>query len=370
MSEPSLSLRLRQDVPIPLDVEVTCSRGEVLALVGPSGSGKSTTLRSIAGLYTPREAYIRCNGSVWADTQAGISQPPHLRRAGLVFQSYALFPHMNALSNIMAAMGHVPRSARAARARSLLSLVHLDGLEGRRPAELSGGQQQRVAIARALARDPDVLLLDEPFSAVDKATRQRLYGELAELRQKLSIPIVLVTHDFDEAARLADRMCLLDRGKVLQIGVPADVLARPVSVTAARLVNLKNLFFGTILRHDADRTLIDWNGRVIAATRHEAFPPGERIAWALPSTQVILQRQDAKEREQALNLLSGVVADVVSLSESTAIAVEIHGADAPVLSMTVPSHFVRRTGISRGAPVAVQLLIDGIHVMSAGDGVA
>ncbi len=363
VAEPALSVALTQSGPIPLDVRFECAGRETLALVGPSGSGKTTILRAIAGLYRPQAATIRCNGAVWSDVNAGVFLPPHRRRVGMVFQHYALFPHMDALANVAAAMSHLPAGKRAAKARELLSLVHLDGLEGRMPSQLSGGQQQRVAVARALARDPEVLLLDEPFSAVDKATRQRLYGELAELKARLAMPIVLVTHDFDEAARLAERMCLIERGAVLQVGEPGEVLARPVGVAAARIVDLKNMFAARILRHRARHTLLDWNGRTLVAGPHRQFAMGEEIVWALPSTQVILFRKsDAGPRE---NLLQGTVARLATLSESTALSVRLAGADAPELSMTVPAHFVRRTGIAIGAPVAVRLLADGIHIMKA-----
>src|SRR6185312_510541 len=142
------------------------------------------------------------------------------------------------------------------------------------PAELSGGQQQRVAMARALARDPQALLLDEPFAAVDRVTRQKLYRELADLRGTLAMPIVLVTHDLDEAAMLADRMCILHRGRTLQIGTPYDVMARPVDATVARLVDLRNVFDATISAHGLGRTLIDWRGVTLEVTAAPAFAIG------------------------------------------------------------------------------------------------
>jgi molybdate transport system ATP-binding protein len=234
----SLQVRLRQAGPIPLDVELSCQEGELFALVGPSGSGKSTVLRSIAGLYQPQHGMIMSNGAAWLDTEHAIDVPPHLRRVGLVFQSYALFPHKTALGNVAAALGHRPAAERKRRAHELLALVHLTGLEDRRPATLSGGEQQRVAVARALAREPAVLLLDEPFSAVDRRTRRLLHDELAGLRRAVRIPIVLVTHDLDEAATLADRICVLDRGETLQAGAPADVMAHPVSRRVADALDL------------------------------------------------------------------------------------------------------------------------------------
>jgi molybdate transport system ATP-binding protein len=148
---------------------------------------------------------------------------------GLVFQEHALFPHLSALANVAAALGDLPRSQRPARAAELLRRVHLDGLEARKPHQLSGGQRQRVAIARALARDPKVLLLDEPFSAVDRRTRTRLHAEIAALREGLSIPMLLVTHDIDEVARLADRIAVLDAGVLKLVGTPAEALSDPVA---------------------------------------------------------------------------------------------------------------------------------------------
>ncbi len=174
-------------------------------------------LRAIAGLYRPEHALITCAGERWTDTAANVFLPPHNRRVGYVFQSYALFPHLTALGNVEAALTHRPRGQREARARELLALMHLDGLETRKPGALSGGEQQRVALARALAREPRVLLLDEPLSAVDRRTRRQLRGELAALRSAVPIPIVLVTHDLDEAIALADRLIVMDRGEILQV---------------------------------------------------------------------------------------------------------------------------------------------------------
>ena len=228
----------RQAAPMPLDLSVACSEGELLAVVGPSGSGKSTLLRTIAGLYRPKEARVTCGGEVWSDAARGIHLPTYRRQVGMVFQSYALFPHMTALANVGAALGHLPRPLREDRARELLELMHLGGFALHRPAELSGGQQQRVAVARALARDPVVLLLDEPFSAVDRPTRRRLHDDLSRLRGSVQIPIVLVTHDLDEAVGLADRMVVLDRGTVLQAGKPSAVLATPASLRVAEILDL------------------------------------------------------------------------------------------------------------------------------------
>lgn len=245
MGEPSpvpgshgLDVRLQQDGPIPLDVAWHCSAGRTVAIIGPSGAGKTTVLRSIAGLYQPTTARIVCRGRPWADTAQHLWRAPHERRTGLVFQSYALFPHLSARANVELALGHRPTAQRRAEAESLLTRVGLGGAGDRLPRALSGGEQQRVALARALAREPDVLLLDEPFSAIDRRTRRRLQADLATLRSELSAPIVLVTHDLDEATMLADDLLVLDRGMVLQAGPVADVLRAPASPMVAELLDL------------------------------------------------------------------------------------------------------------------------------------
>ncbi|MDM7929184.1 sulfate/molybdate ABC transporter ATP-binding protein [Blastomonas fulva] len=212
----ALAIALRQDAPIPLDFRLEVARGETVALVGPSGAGKTTVLRCIAGLHRATEAKVVCNGQVWADTAAGIDLAARDRRVGFVFQSYALFPHMTARQNVMEAMLDIGAQEREAEAQRLLAQMQLEGLEDRRPAQLSGGQQQRVALARALARKPDILLLDEPFSAVDHPTRRQLHRSIEAVRALSDLPIVMVTHDIEDAARIADRLCLVIEGTMVE----------------------------------------------------------------------------------------------------------------------------------------------------------
>jgi molybdate transport system ATP-binding protein len=209
-----------------------------MALVGPSGSGKTTTLRAIAGLYSPAKGWVVCNGSVWFDTATKINVSTRSRRIGLVFQSYALFPHLTAIENVAEALGDRPRDTRVDEARALLARMHLEGVHARRPAQLSGGQQQRVAVARALARRPDVLLLDEPFSAVDRVTRRKLRRELVELRRDLPMPTILVTHDLDDVVRLADRVCVMNGGAILQRGSVTEVMQNPANQALVELLDL------------------------------------------------------------------------------------------------------------------------------------
>lgn len=364
-AEPGLTLTARQPGPIPLDAALEVAPGELVALLGPSGSGKSTLLRVIAGLYRPAAGRVTCRGEVWLDTMAGISRPPQRRRVGLVFQSYALFPHLTALANVAVAMGHRPPAEHERRARELLALVHLAGLEGRRPAALSGGQQQRVAVARALAREPAVLLLDEPFSAVDLVTRRKLQRELAELRRGLAMPILLVTHDLDEAAALADRIAILHHGRTLQSGPPVEVLDRPRDAEVARLVGHRNLFPGEVQGHrpEAGLTLVRGLGRTLEARLQPEWPPGAAVTWLVPPDRVVLHRRDRPSRGEHENPLAGRVGELVVLGETAQVTALLDGSPERPLAFSVPAHVARRNGLAVGIAIGVSLLAEGIHLM-------
>jgi len=362
-----LHLSLHQREPIPLDASFDCMPGEVLALVGPSGGGKTTILRAIAGSYRPQHGRISVNDETWYDTDAAVCVPCHRRTVGMVFQNYALFPHMNAAANVMSALRHLTRRERTARATELLSLVNLAGLEDRKPAALSGGQQQRVAVARALARQPRVLLLDEPFSAVDKATRQRLYREIAELRRVLDMPVILVTHDLDEAAMLADRLAVLHRGRVLQIGAPEEVAVKPESAEVARLLDLRNVFDGEVVHHDPDSgyTILDWNGKRLEASHRPHWSPGARVSWVVPEGFVLLHRRDRPSRGEHENPVRGSIEATFVTGQTTHITLRPHHDAMLPVHFTVPSHVARRNKIVTGVEATVSLLAEGIHLMPA-----
>ncbi|MBO0749440.1 MAG: sulfate/molybdate ABC transporter ATP-binding protein [Porphyrobacter sp.] len=211
------------------NVDLTVRDGEFLALLGPSGSGKTTLLRIIAGLAFPDEGRVRFNGEDVTDL------PVAERKVGFVFQNYALFRHMSVLDNVGFGLSVRPRAQRPskvkirARARELLDLVQLGGLGERYPAQLSGGQQQRVALARALAVEPQLLLLDEPFGALDAKVRKELRRWLRQLHEQMGLTSIFVTHDQEEALELADRVVVLDRGVIEQIGTPEEVYMTPRS---------------------------------------------------------------------------------------------------------------------------------------------
>ena len=216
-----------------LDVELAVAPGECLALAGPSGAGKTSALRVAAGLLRPAEGRVEANGEIWLDTARGIDVPADRRRCGYVFQDYALFPHLSAWQNVAYPLRGLSRHERRSRALDLLERFGLAARAEARPRTLSGGERQRVALARALARSPEVLLLDEPLSALDARTRAGAARELAAVLRESDAPALLVTHDFAEAAQLGDRVGIIDKGEVVQQGTASELAAAPRSAFVA-----------------------------------------------------------------------------------------------------------------------------------------
>lgn len=233
----SLQVSLTAALPdFTLDVAFETSASGIAALFGPSGAGKSLTLRHLAGLERADRGRIRLGERLLLDVGEGLFVPPQERRIGLVFQEYALFPHLDVRSNIAFGLHHRDREARRARVAELLELVGLRGYERRSPRSLSGGERQRVALARALAPEPELLLLDEPFAALDFRVRGELRRALGDIQRLTSVPMILVTHALEDVRALADTLVLMDRGSVVALGPTDDLLRRPPSPKAADLV--------------------------------------------------------------------------------------------------------------------------------------
>ncbi len=374
----ALHVEIDQHEPMPLHGAVQCQPGELLALVGPSGAGKTSLLRCLAGLMRPQRGVIRVGDEVWVDTQAGVFVPPQRRHVGLVFQNYALMPHLSALDNVALALLHRPRSQRRAEAARWLEHVRLTPQQmQRRPANLSGGQQQRVAVARALARQPRLLLLDEPFSAVDQMNRQGLYGLLADLRKDLAIPIILVTHDMVEARHLADRLVVMDQGQVLQSGTPAHIYRSPRNARVADLVGVQNRFQGVWLgpRDEADRAAgagwLQWHladgspSPLQLRVRDKGkIPPGQRVTWVVQGDGLHLDGERAAGSytpgtcEQAL---ATTVRTVRNLGETTMASASVDG--LPGVELRLVRSGPLRQVLQPGQPLRVWLDCDWVHVM-------
>src|SRR3954452_16095620 len=284
----SITVR-RGGVTIDLDLDV--ADGEVLAVLGPNGAGKSTVLRVLAGLLPPDDGRVVVDGDVWDDVGAGVHVPTHRRRLGMVFQDYLLFPHLSALENV--AFGLRTRGTARAEARrravDWLARVGLADLGDRRPAQLSGGQAQRAALARALAPDPGLPLLDEPLSALDARTRLTVRAELRRHLAEFGGSTVLVTHDPVDAMALADRVVVVEQGRVVQVGTPADVNRRPRTDYVARLAGL-SLLSGT-----GEGTIVRLDGGGVVAVAEQAAGPV--FAAVRPeSVALYLSRPDGSPR--------------------------------------------------------------------------
>jgi molybdate transport system ATP-binding protein len=285
----------------------------VVALFGPSGAGKTLTLQCLAGLVRPDAGRIVVGGTVFFDGARGIDVATQRRRLGYVFQRYALFPHLSVADNVGYGLHGRPRAERRRRTGLVLERLGLGALAARRPWELSGGQQQRVALGRALAVDPDLLLLDEPLSALDAPLRRQLRQELMAIVREWGKATVLVTHDLAEAFQLADRVVVYEGGRVVQQAPKTELLSAPASERVARLMGVRNILIGTVLKATPDRIQLRWRGQTLEAVNsptHSYLPePGAPLSFFIRPEYVRLIRKDRAPADALhhMNLMAGRV---------------------------------------------------------------
>jgi molybdate transport system ATP-binding protein len=289
-----------------LDVTFTLERG-LTVLFGPSGSGKTTILRAIAGLATPDAGKISLGDRVYFDSSTGQNIPVQLRRTGLVFQDSLLFPHLTAEQNVRYGMKAGSELEKRKRARELLGMLGIGYARERNPRELSGGEQQRVALARALASEPAVMLLDEPLSAVDVATRSRLLQEIVEVQRRWQIPFLHVTHSPAEAVRAGDWVLVLDQGEIVQEGLPLEIFNSPKSLTLARVLGTENIFAGNILSQSEEDgiSVVDLKALRLNVS-YNGLRPGTQATLGIRAEDIIVSLEPVLHTS-ARNLLQGVV---------------------------------------------------------------
>ena len=315
----------------------------VLILFGPSGSGKTTLLRCLAGLEWPEEGRIQFGATTWVDTASNIRLSPQARRVGYMSQDYALFPTHTVIGNIEYGLSDLPTEARQERVRELIALLQLQGLEQAKPAQLSGGQQQRVALGRAIARRPQLLLLDEPLSALDAPTRVKLCGELRALLTQQAIPAIVVTHDWAEALTLGDIIAVMNAGQVLQVGSPQEVFSRPANAEVAKIVGIETVIQGHVVANDNGLATVSVNGATLKGLGADVN--GAAVYVCIRAEDVLLE-QAGSGITSARNHLSGHVTEVVP--------------QGVLVTVTFDCGFPLRAVITRGAREELGLEIGSV----------
>jgi molybdate transport system ATP-binding protein len=325
-----------------LELALEAEPGVCLALVGPSGAGKSTVLRAIAGLHRPDHGRVALAEDVWLETAAGTDLPPERRSCGYLFQDYALFPHLTAWRNVAFGLEGLPRAERRRRAEAALARFGVAGLADASPTALSGGERQRVALARALARDPAVLLLDEPLAALDARTAAAAARELGATLARTAAPTVLVTHDFSEAALLADEIAVIDRGRIVQRGTAGELSARPVSAFVADFAGAAVLF--GVASPSSGATIVELDGGgTVASSDRVAGPVGVAVyPW-----EITLEPAGAAPHGSALNRLEARVSSVTEVGNRARIGLL---ASQP-FAAEITTESVKRLGLAPGAVV-------------------
>ena len=337
---------------------------EIAVLFGRSGAGKTLTLEAIAGLVAPDSGHIELNGHAAFDAASGVNLRPYERDVGYLVQNYALFPHLSVRDNIAYGISDLPAVERRRRVAAFVSLLELDGLEERRPAQISGGQSQRVALARALVRRPRVLLLDEPFAALDAAMRTVLRRQLRHLVGDLGLSALLVTHDLSEAYAMADRIAVIDRGRVLQMGPRDAVLNQPVSVRAAELVNVRNILPGRVIQREGEGLAVQTGiGRLIAA--EGVAEPGAAVHLAIRAERILLERRDRRSGRQA-NRLGVRIVNEEAYGPSYTLYLRVDDAtqDQPHhLELDIPAHPYGVMGVARHRRWNITVPPEAVHVI-------
>jgi len=341
----SLSL----DLSLPLrnfDLELALEVGaETVALVGPSGAGKTSVLRAVAGLAQPTAGTVTCGGETWFDSVRRIDRRPEQRSVGFVFQEYALFPHLTVEQNVTFGGG---------RADGLLRRLRIEQLAAAKPAELSGGERQRVAVARALARKPRVLLLDEPMAALDPHTRGRVRAELHDLLRELGLPTLLVTHDFEDAAALADRVGVLVDGRLRQIGSPAELLGAPADPFVAEFAGA-NVLVGVARPGPDGLTRVELNSELVVHSTDEAHGRASLVVYPWDVSLGRIAPDDS-----ALNHLPGEIVSLVRVGNRVRVRL-------PFLTAEITAVSAERLGLRAGDNVVASFKATQARLLAGSD---
>jgi spermidine/putrescine transport system ATP-binding protein len=306
------------------DLNLTIRKGEFFSLLGPSGCGKTTTLRMVAGFEDPSE------GQIYLANEQVAGVPPHKRNVNTVFQNYALFPHLNVWENVAFGLRRkrTPKPEMRRRVQEALELVEMLELAGRRPSQLSGGQQQRVALARALVNLPTVLLLDEPLGALDAKLRKAMQLELKKLQGEVGITFIYVTHDQEEALTMSDRIAVMSKGEIEQVGTPAEIYENPESAFVASFIGVSNIFGATVrsIAGEVAQCETDKGLPVRVSCAAHDLAVGQSIGIVLRPEKLVVSAREALDQGQSYdNVFGGHIKAVIYLGSGTQLTVDVEG---------------------------------------------
>jgi molybdate transport system ATP-binding protein len=340
------------------DFRLGLSAGSAAILFGPSGSGKTTVLRSIAGLERPERGVIHFNGDVWFDHSRDIHEAPPSRRVGLLFQEFALFPHLTVRQNIEYGLDRKSKFERRRISEEMMRLFEIGDLADRRPRQISGGQAQRVALARAVAPQPRILLLDEPLGSLDLPTRTRVRTELRRLLERVEIPSIVVTHDRAEAICLGPQIVVMVAGEVRQTGCVEEVFRRPATAAVARSLGVETIVHGVVTSTANGLASIQVGSGIVAAALEEDLRDHERVIVSIRAEDVTLQ-QEAHPSGSARNHLAGVIDSIESDGAVERVCVDC---GFPLVAI-ITRNAREEMGLHAGAPVTASVKATAVHLI-------
>jgi molybdate transport system ATP-binding protein len=353
--------RYSDTVAVEADLRRPTDRFSITVLFGPSGCGKTTILRCLAGLIQPSAGQIRFGESVWFDSATGVCRTPQNRGIGYLFQEYALFPHLTVADNVGYGLSGLPREERRKRVMEMLNRFDLAGLQSRYPHQTSGGQQQRIALARVLIRKPQLLLLDEPLSALDNPTRELLRSELRRTLAGFHIPVILVTHDRTEAMALADHLLIMDRGRVCQQGSVADVFNHPIDMNVARMTGVETVVRGRVVAVADGLATITVGTATLVAVAPD--PKTTEVTVCIRGEDVLLEQRKEGVRS-ARNRLEGVIRGITREGPLFRISLDC-GFDLAAL-VTRPA--CEELGLREGGTIVALIKAPAIHLIPLVEG--
>lgn len=345
-------------------VDLDIEEGEYVTLLGPSGCGKTTALRMVAGFESPTHGSIHLAGEDVTDL------PPYRRQVNMVFQDYALFPHMSVSQNVGYGLriAGVSKNDIADQVRKALDLVELTSKADRMPNELSGGERQRVALSRAIIRQPKVLLLDEPLSALDANLRENMRVELRHLHQRLGLTFVMVTHDQTEALVMSDRVVVMERGRVAQIGTPSDLYDHPTSTYVASFIGVSNVLTGHVSQSRGDEITINYGADHMTAAKHgHTYADGDPIYMTIRPEKASLVA-NPKSAGKKSNLLKGTVREVFFQGSIARASIDLASGDTFIIDLFLPNTSAQSDLPQHGSPVTVAVEPHNVNTFAAEGG--